>query len=138
MGGSGLNLTEPRLRVAVASGSQEDPVRQRRVDEELSREFAAVVPRPEPWAPGVPITTGALAARGTSLEHLCRRVALSLTRSACPASLSTVVAGQDDLKRRINEYMLQRDYRQSIGEKDGEEPMEAIESPPQTDMDSYY
>ena len=34
--------------------------------------------------------------------------------------------------------MLHKDYHQSIRGEDGEEPIEALGSPPQTDMDSYY
>ena len=73
-----------------------------------------------------------------SLEHLRRRVAVSPSRSACPASCSTVVGEQDDLKRRMDKYMLHNDYHQSIQGEDGEEPIKAKGSPPQTDMDSYY
>ena len=136
--GSGLNLSEPRLRVGVVSGPQEDPVHHKRADNEAPRELETVAPRSEPGAPGVPLTTKALAARGDSLEHLRRRVAVSLTRSACPGSLSTIVEEQDDLKRHMDEYMLHRDCHQSIRGEDGEEPIDAIGSPPQTDMDSYY
>ena len=74
-------------------------------------------PRPEPRVPGRPLTTEALAASGDSLEHLCRRVAVSLSRSACPASSSTVagvVVEQDDLERHMDEYMLHEDYHKSI------------------------
>ena len=134
--GSGLNLTELRLR--VASGSQEDPVHHRRADEEAPREPEVVAPRPEPGALGIPLTTEALAARGDSLEHLRRCVAVSFSRSACPTSSSTIVEEQDDLKKQMDEYMLHKDYHQSIGGEDGEEPIEAIGSLPQTDMVSYY
>ena len=34
--------------------------------------------------------------------------------------------------------MLHKDCHQSIREEDGEEPIEALGSPPQTDMDFYY
>ena len=64
--------------------------------------------------------------------------ALSLFRLAFSASLSTMVADQDDLKRRTDGYMLQKDYHQSIQGEDGEEPIEAIRPPAHTDMDSYY
>ena len=137
--GSGLNLTEPRFR--VASGSQEDPVHHRRVDEEAPKEPEVVASRPEPGVPGIPLTTEALAARGDSMEHLRRRVAIPLSRSACPASSSTVVgvAGEQvDLKRRMDEYMLTEEYHKSIRGGDGEEPIQALGSPPQTDKDSYY
>ena len=76
-----------------------------------------VAPRPEPGVPGIPLTTEALEARGDSLEHLCRRVAVSLSRSACPASSSNVVAvagEQEHLKRRKDEYMLHEEYHKSI------------------------
>ena len=134
--GSGLNLTEPRLR--VASGSQQDRVHHRGADEETPRELEVVTPRPEPGAPRIFLTTEAFAARGDGLEHFCRRVAVSLTHSACPALSSTIVEEQHDLKRLMDEYMLDRDYYQSIRGEDGEEPIDAIGSPPQTDMHSYY
>ena len=73
--GSGLNLPEPRLR--VASGSQEDPVHHRRPDEQAPKEPKVVAPRPECGVPRIPLTTRALAARGDSLEYLRRRVAVS-------------------------------------------------------------
>ena len=135
--GSGLKLTEPRLR--VASGSQQDQVHHRRADKEAPREPEVVAPRPEPGVPGIPLTTEALAARGDSLKHLRRGVAVSLSCSPCPASSSTAVgvAGeQDDLKRRMDEYMLHEEYHKSIRGEDGEEPIEALGSPHQTDMDS--
>ena len=72
------------------------------------------------------------------MRHLRRRVAVFLTGSVCPAWLSTIVGDHNDLKRRMDEYMLQRDYHQSIREENGEEPIEAIGSPCETDMDSYY
>ena len=34
--------------------------------------------------------------------------------------------------------MLHEDYHKSIRGEDGEEPIEALGSPPETDMDSYY
>ena len=93
-----------------------------------------MAPRPEPQARGLPLTNEAT----DSLEHLRRRVAVSITPSACPALLSTSVDKQGVLKRRIHEYMLHRDYHQSIRGEDDEESIEAIGSPTQTDMDSYY
>ena len=135
---TGLNLTEPRLRVEVASGSQEDPGHYRTADEEEPRELETLAPRPELRAPGVPLTTEALAARGDSLQHLCRRVAVSLTRSVCPALSSTIVEEHDEVKRCMDEYMLHRNYHQSIRGEDGEQPIDAIGSPPQTYMDPYY
>ena len=56
----------------------------------------------------------------------------------CPALWSTIVEENVDLKRRMDEYMLHRDYHQSIGGEDSEEPINAMRSPPQTDVDSYY
>ena len=89
----------------------------------------------------MPLTTEALAARGDSLEHLPRRVAVSLSCSPCPASSSTVVGvvgEQRDLKRRMDQYMLHEDYHKSLRGEDGEEPIAALGSPTQTDMNSYY
>ena len=126
--GGGLNLTVPGLR--VASGSREDPIHHTRADQEAAR--------PEHEAPGIPLTREALTARGDSVEQLRRRVAVTLTRSACPASLSTVAGAQDDLKRRMDDYMLHTDYHQSILGEDAEDPIEALGSPLQTDMDCYY
>ena len=134
--GRGLSLTERGLK--VASGSQEDPVHHKRADEEAPREPEVVASRLEPEAREIPLPTEALAACGDSLEHLRRRVAVSLSSSACPASLSTVLGEQVDLKMRTDEYMLHKDYHQSIRGEDGEEPIEALGSPPQSDMDSYY
>ena len=34
--------------------------------------------------------------------------------------------------------MLHKEYHRSLRGDDGKEPIEAIGSPPQTDMDSYY
>ena len=74
------------------------------------RELETVAPRPELGAPGVPLTTEALAACGNSPEHLCRRVAVSLTPLVCPASSSTIVGEHDDMNMHKHEYMLHRDY----------------------------
>ena len=134
--GSGLHLTEPRLRVAF--GYQKDPVHHSRADREASKEYEVVAPRLEPGAPGIPLTTEASAARGHSLEHLRRRFVVSLPRSACPASSSTVVEEQDDVKRCMDEYMLHKDCHRSLRGEDVEEPIEAIGSPTQTDMDFYH
>ena len=109
-------MSQPKLR--VASGSQEDPVH-RRAEQEAPREIP------------VPLTTEALAARGDSLQHLRRRVAVSISCSACPASLSTAAGGpeeQDKLRRRIDEYLLQEEYYKSFRGEDGEEPLEALET----------
>ena len=137
--GSGLNLTEPRLR--VTSGSQDEPLHHRRADKEAPREPGVLAPTRKSGVPGIPLPTGALASLGHSREHLCRSVAVSLHHSACPASSSTVVGvvgEQDDLKRRMDEYMLQKNYQKSIRGEDSEELIEAPGSPLQTDMASYY
>ena len=120
LGNSGpISMSEPKLR--AASGSQEDPVH-RRAEQEAPR-----------------LTTEALAARGDSLQHLRRRVAVSISRSACPASSSTATAAggpeeQGEFGRRLDEYLLHEEYYKSVRGKDGEEPLEALGSPPYTDM----
>ena len=90
LGSSGpISMSEPKIR--VASGSQKDPVH-RRAEQEPPRE------RP------IPLTTEALAARDDSLPLLRRRVATSISRSACPAPSSAAVGGseeQDELRRRL-------------------------------------
>ena len=118
-------MSEPKL--GVAYGSQEDPVH-RRAEQQTPREIP------------IPLTTEALAARGDSLQHLRRRVAVYISRSACPASSSTAVGGpeeQDDLKRTMDEYLLREEYYKSVRGEDGEEPLEALRPPPHTDMGSY-
>ena len=118
-------MSEPKLRFAF--GSQQDPVH-RRAEQETPREIP------------IPLTTEALAARGDSLQHLRRRVAVSMSRSASPASSSTAVGGseeQDELRRRMDEYLLHEEYYKSFREEDGEEALEALGSPPHTDMGSY-
>ena len=75
-----------------------------------------------------------------NVQHLRRRVAASIARSACLASSSTVVWGpedQEDLRRRMDEYMLQEEYHKSIRGVDGEVPLEALGSPPQIEMGSF-
>ena len=117
-------MSEPKLR--VASGSQEDPG-QRREEQEAPREIP------------VPLTTEALAARGDSLQHFRRRVAVSISRSACPAFSSMAVEGseeQKELRRRMDEYLLHEEYYKFVQGEDGEEPLEALGSPPHTDMGS--
>ena len=78
----------------------------------------------------------ALAAHGDdSLQRLRRRVAASVARSTCPASSSTVFGGheeQEDLRRRMDEYMLHEEYHKSTVGEDGEVPLDALGSPPQT------
>ena len=104
LGSGPLSMREPKFR--VASGSQEDPG-YRRAEQETPREK--------------PLTTEALAARGDSLQHLRRRVAVSISRSACAASSSTAVGGseeQDKLRRRMDEYLLHEEYYKSIRAED--------------------
>ena len=118
-----ISMSEPNLR--VASGSQEDPGH-RRAEQEAPRQ--------------IPLTTEALAARGDSLQHLRRRVAVYISRAACPASSSTAVGGseeQDKLRKRVGEYLLPEEYYKSVRGEDGEEPLEALGSPPHTDI-GYY
>ena len=120
-------MSEPKLR--VASGSQEDPVH-RRAEQEPPREEIPI-----------PLTTEALAARGESLQHLRRRVVVSISRSACPASSSMATAAggpeeQHEFRRRMDEYLLHKEYYKSVRGEDGEEPLEALGSPPYTDMGS--
>ena len=117
-------MSEPKLR--VASGSQEDPSH-RGAEQEAPRE--------------IPLTAEALAARGDSLQHLSRQVAVSISRSACPAYLCTAVVGseeQDELRRGVDEYLLHEEYYTSARGEDGEEPLEALGSPPHADMNSYH
>ena len=118
-------MSEPKLR--VASGSQEDPVH-RRAEQEVPREIPT------------PLTTEALAARDDSLQHLRQRVAVSISDSACPASLFAAVGGseeQDELRRRMDEYLLHEEYYKSVPGEDGKEPLKALGSPPHTDTGSY-
>ena len=82
-----------------------------------------------------------LAAHGEdSLRRLRRRVEASIARSACPASSSTVIGGpeeQEDLRRRMDEFMLHEDYHKSTVGEDGEVPLDALGPPPQTEMGSF-
>ena len=117
-------MSEPKYR--VASGSQED-AGHRRAEQEIPRE--------------IPLTTEALAARGDSLQHLRRRVAVSISRSAFPCLFMQAVGGskeQDKFRRTMDKYLLHEEYYKSVLGEDGEEPLEALGSPPQTDMGSYY
>ena len=83
----------------------------------------------------------ALAAYGEdSLQRLRRRVEASVARSACPASSPTVFGGpeeQEDLRRRMEEFMLHKEYHKSTVGEDGEVPLDALRSPPQTEMGSF-
>ena len=89
-----------------------------------------------------PINHGNLAAHGEdSLQRLRRRVKASIARSACPASSSTVLGvgpeEQEDLRRRMDEFMLHEEYHKSTVGEDGEIPLDALGSPPQTEMGSF-
>ena len=115
-------MSEPKLR--AASASQEDPVH-RRGEQDAPR-----------------LTTEALAARGDSLQHLRRRVAASISRPICPASSSTATPAREPeeegkFRRKITEYILNDEYYKSVTGQDGEEPLDALGSPPYTDMRSY-
>ena len=117
--------SEPPLR--AASGSQED------------REHRRAILNP-PRTTSLTIET--LAAHGDdSLQRLRRRVEASIARSACPASSSTVLGGgleeQEDLRRRMDQFMLHEKYSRSSVEEDGEIPLDALGSPPQTEMGSF-
>ena len=83
-----------------------------------------------------------LAAHGEdSLQRLRRRVEASIARSACPASSFTVFGGgpegQENLRRRMDEFMLHEEYHKSTVGADGEVPLDALGSPPQTEMGSF-
>ena len=115
------------LPLRAASGSQEDPEHRRA---ELNP------PRT------IPLTMETLAAHGEdSLQRLRRRVEASIARSACPASSSTVLGvgpeEQEDLRRRKDEFMLHEEYHKSTVGEDGEIPLDALRSPPQTEMGSF-
>ena len=115
--------SEPPLR--VASGSQEDP-EHRKANQDAPR-----------------LTTEALAARGDSLQHLRRRVAASISRSVCPASSSTATPAREpeeegEFRKRINEYILHNEYYKSVTGEDGEEPLDALGSPPYTELVKRY
>ena len=83
----------------------------------------------------------ALAPHGEdSLQRLGRRVEASIARLACPASSSTVRGGpeeQEDLRRRMDEFMLHEEYHKSTVGEDEEVPLDALGSPPQTEMGSF-
>ena len=117
--------SEPPLR--ATSGSQEDPEHRRA---ELNP------PRT------IPLTMETLAAHGEhSLQRLRRRVKASIARSACPASSSTVLGvgpeEQQDLRRRMDEFMLHEEYHKSTVGEHGEIPLDALGSPSQTEMGSF-
>ena len=117
--------SEPPLR--AASGFLEDPEHRRA--------------KPNP-ARTTPLTMETLGAHGEdSLQRLRRRVEASIARSACPASSSTVLGGgpeeQEDLRRRMDKFMLHEKYHTSTVGEDGQIPLDALGSPPQTEMGSF-
>ena len=117
--------SEPPLR--ATSGSQEDPEHRR-----------AKLNPPRKTS----LTMETLAAHGEdSLQRLRRRVEASIARSACPASSSTVLGGgpeeQEDLRRSMDEFMLHEKYHKSTIGEDGVIPLDALGSPPQTEMGSF-
>ena len=125
MGSMAHPMSEPPYRaphLSVASGSQGDPDR-RRAEEKTN------------------LTTEALAANGGDrLHHLHRRVADSVSRSACPASSSTAIGGPEEyeeLRKKMDEYILHEEYYKSIRGEDGEEPLAVHGSRPRTDLGSY-
>ena len=114
-------VSQPPLR--SASGSQEDAEHRR-------------APRT------IPLTMETLAAHGEdSLQRLRRRVEASIARLACPASSSSELGvgpeEQEDLRRRMDEFMLHEQYHLSTVGVDGELPLDALGSPPQTEMGSF-
>ena len=83
-----------------------------------------------------------LAAHGEdSLQRLCRRIEASIARSACPASSSTVLGvgpeEQEDLRRRMDEFMLQEEYHKSAVGEDEEISLDALGTPPKTEMGCF-
>ena len=90
----------------------------------------------------IPLTMETLAAHGEdSLQRLHRRVEASIARSACPAlSSSKLGVGpeeQEDLRRRMDEFMLHEEYHKPTKGEDGEIPLDALGLPPQTKMGSF-
>ena len=77
-----------------------------------------------------------------SLQMLRRRVEASIARSAYPASSSTVLGvgpeEQEDLRRRMDEFMLHEEYHKSTVGEDGGIPLDALGSQPQTEMCSFF
>ena len=126
MGSMAHPMSEPPYRaphhLSGASGSQGDPER-RRAEENKG------------------LTTEALAAHGgDSFSHLHRRVAASISRSNCTASSSTAIEGPEEyeeLKKKMDEYILHAEYYKSIPGEDGEEPLAVHGSRPRTDLGSY-
>ena len=126
MGSLAHPMSEPPYRapqhLSGASGSQGDPER-RRAEENKG------------------LTTEALAAHGgDSFSHLQRRVAASVSRSNCPASSSTAIEGpeeHEELRKKMDEYILHEEYYKSIRGEDGEKPLAVHGSRPRTDLGSY-
>ena len=117
--------SEPPLR--AASGSLEDPEHRR---SNLNP------PRT------TPLTMETLPAHAEdSLQRHRRRVEASIAWSSCPASSSTVLGGspeeQEDLRGRMDEFMLHEEYHKSTVGEDGEIPLDALGSPPQTEIGSF-
>ena len=117
--------SEPPLR--AASGSQEGPEHRR-----------ANLNPPRT----TPLTMEPLAAHGEdSLQRVRRCVEASIARSACPASSSTVPGAgpeeQEDLQRSMDEFMLHEEYHKSTVGEEGEIPLDALGSPPKTEMGSF-
>ena len=118
-------VSEPPLR--AASGYQEDP---------KHRGVELNTPRT------IPLTMETLAAHGEdSLQRLRRRVEASIAGSACPASSSSELRvgpeEQEDLRRRMDDFMLHAEYHLSTLGIDGELPLDALRLPPQTEMGSF-
>ena len=125
MGSMAHPMSEPPYRaphLSVASGYQGHPDRRRAEENTI-------------------LTTEALAAHGgDSLHHLRRRVAASVSRSACPASSSTAIGGPEEyeeLRKKMDEYILHEEYYKSIRGEDGEEPLAVHGSRPRTDLGFY-
>ena len=125
MGSMAHPMSEPPYRaphLSVASGSQGDPDRRGAEENTI-------------------LSTEALAGHGgDSLHHLHRRVAASVSRSACLASSSTAIGGPEEygvLRKKMDEYILHEEYNKSIPGKDGEEPLAVHGSRPRTDLGSY-
>ena len=90
----------------------------------------------------IPSTMETLAAHGEdSLQRLRRRVEASIARSACPASSSSKLGvgpeEEKDQRRRMDEFMLHEEYHLSTVGVDGELPLDALGSPPQTEIGSF-
>ena len=126
MGSMAHPVSEPPYRaphhLSGASGSQGDP-ESRRAEENKG------------------LTTEALAGHGgDSFSHLHRRVAASVSRYNCPASSSTAIEGPEEyeeLRKKMDEYILHKEYYKSIRGEAGEKPLAVHGSRPRTDLGSY-